>query len=63
MLQVIPYKNYKEKFKIVFQELTKKICGSLGQDLFIQLKNREVETWERNAERVYLTQKTKGCKS
>lgn len=31
--EVIPYKNYKEKFTIVFQEL---------------LKNRYVEVWDRH---------------
>lgn len=52
--EVIPYKNYKEKFAIVFQELMKN-----RHKYIYSAKKWEVRTWEKNAERVFLTQKKK----
>ena len=60
--EVIPYKNYKEKFKLVFQELMKNRYVEVWDRHIYSAKKLEVRTWEKNAERVFLTQKKKVAK-
>ncbi|MFY9175435.1 MAG: hypothetical protein WAO24_08940 [Peptococcia bacterium] len=60
--EVIPYKNYKEKFAIVFQELMKNRHVEVWDKYIYSAKKWGVRTWEKNAERVFLTQKKKVAK-
>jgi hypothetical protein len=57
--EIIPYKNYKEKFAIVFQELMKNRYVEVWDKYIYSAKKWEVRTWEKNAEHVFLTQKKK----
>ena len=57
--EVIPYKNHKEKFKIVFQELRKNRHVEVWDKYIYSAKKWEVKKWDRNAERVFLTLKKK----
>ena len=57
--EVIPYKNYKEKFRIVMQELMKNRYVEVWDKYIYSAKKWEVKKWERNAERVCLTLKKK----
>ena len=47
--EVIPYKSYKEKFKIVFQELMKNRHVEVWDKYIYSAKKWEVRTWEKNA--------------
>lgn len=58
--EAIPYKNYKEKFAIVLEELMKNRYVEVWDKYIYSAKKWEEEkAWENNAELVFLTQKKK----
>ena len=53
--EVIPYKNHKEKFRIVFQELLKNRYVEVWDKYIYSAKKWEVKKWKKGAKVVTTT--------